>query len=103
MEGDDEMTKPTLKKILSDLLDRAKATPGLGVSFNLKHGLTLHMKIDLDNTSLLHLGISRHETDPSEKEWDIVCRDCGLPKVSYNKTILLANIHQALTAIHSGG
>ena len=79
------MTKPTLKKILSDLLDRAKATPGLGVSFNLKHGLTLHMKIDLDNTSLLHLGISRHETDPSEKEWDIVCRDCGLPKVSYSK------------------
>lgn len=71
--------KPTLPKILDDLLEQAKAEPGVGRPFNLTGGLCLHLKIHVDNLRHLSLGISRFQAEPSAREWETVCRDAGLP------------------------
>ena len=72
-------TKPTLRQILAGLLEQARARPTVSVSFNLSHGLGLHLKID--TSGHLHLGISRFQSSPSLLEWNTVCDAARLPRL----------------------
>ena len=76
-------TRPSLRQILSGLLEQARTRPAQSVSFNLARGLGLHLLVDI--AGHLHLGISRFTEEPSQNappsqlEWETVCLAIDLP------------------------
>ena len=68
---------PKLSALLDDLLTDACANRGHAFSQPLKGGLTIHVRVTMDD--ICHLAISRVDKPPADEEWRTVIRDIGAP------------------------
>ena len=67
-----------LPALLADLLTDACANRGHTFAQPLRGGLTIHVRVTVDD--VCHLEISRVDIAPSAEEWRTVIRDIGAPK-----------------------